>query len=41
MQNKNRIGHMIIYGTIIVFGNLLITFRHYYYAKNNVLTFSL
>ena len=30
---KNRISHLIIYGTIILLSNLFITFRHYYFAK--------
>ena len=30
---KKSSGHLIIYGTIIFFGNLLITFQHFYYGK--------
>ena len=35
---KKKIGHLFIYGKFIFFGNLLITFRHYYYAKYVFLT---
>ena len=31
--NLFEIGHLIIYETMILFGNSFITFRHYYYAK--------
>ena len=37
---EKRIGHLIIYRTIVLFDNLLITFRHYYYAKYMFLTSS-
>ena len=33
-EMKERIGHMIIYGTIIFFRNFFITFLHFYYAKD-------
>ena len=31
---KRRIGHLIIYQTIFFVDNLLMTFQHFYYAKN-------
>ena len=30
---NEEIDHLIIYGTIPFFGNFLIIFQHYYYAK--------
>ena len=37
-EMEKRIGHLVIYSTIIVFGNLLITFWYYYYGKYMFLT---
>ena len=37
-ERKKVIGYLIIYRKIIFFCNLLIPFRHYYYAKYMFLT---
>ena len=34
LYGGKRIDHLIIHGTIFFFGNLLITFWHYYYTKS-------
>ena len=37
-EKVKRVGHLNIHGTVIFFGNLLITFQHYYHAKYIFLT---
>ena len=37
LSEIKKLGHLIIYGKIFFFGNL-ITFRHYYYEKYMFLT---
>ena len=37
-EMRNRISHLIIYETIIVLANSLITFRYYSYAQYSFLT---
>ena len=39
IRNERMLGHLITYETIMLFGNLLITFGHYYYYAKYVCDF--